>query len=83
MGRTNTIIRPLRDEKTVTLVKIQRISHGWTQRDLARMVHVTDPMVCAIENGGGTSARTASAIARTFQVRFEELFEVVPRNGIS
>jgi len=83
MPRTNTITRSLRDEKKVSLVKIHRISHGWTQRDLARMVHVTDPTVSAIENGGGTSPRTANAIARTFQRRFEELFEVVPCNGNS
>jgi len=58
-------------------VRRARIVIGLTSAELARAVGISRPMLSAIENGAGTSVKTAHKIAKALDRPFEELFEVV------
>ena len=65
-----------------------RILAGETGAEMAESVGLSRPMLSSIENGAGTSVKTAHRIASHLGKSFEELFEIVdvgerPRSGRS
>jgi len=58
-------------------VRRARIIAGFTSAELAEAVGISRPMLSSIENGAGTSVKTAHRIADAVGRRFEELFEVL------
>jgi transcriptional regulator with XRE-family HTH domain len=54
-----------------------RIIAGLTSAELADAVPISRPMLSSIENGAGTSVKTAHTLARLLGRPFEELFEVI------
>ena len=57
-------------------VRRARIVAGFTAAELADMVGISRPMLSSIENGAGTSVKTAHRIAEAVERSFEQLFEV-------
>jgi DNA-binding XRE family transcriptional regulator len=57
-------------------VRRARILAGLTGAEMADAVAISRPMLSAIENGAGTSVKTAHRIADRLGKRFEELFEI-------
>jgi DNA-binding XRE family transcriptional regulator len=58
-------------------VRRARIVSGHTSAELATAVGISRPMLSSIENGAGTSVKTAHKIAGALGKAFEELFDVV------
>jgi len=58
-------------------VRRARIVKGLTAAELARAVRISRPMLSSIENGAGTSVKTAHRIADVLEQPFEKLFEIV------
>jgi len=58
-------------------VRRARIFAGLTSEELAKRVRLSRPMLSSIENGAGTSVKTAYRIAESLGKTMEELFEVV------
>jgi len=59
----------------ITLVKTARIIRGWTVIDLAARSGISHPTITAVENGKGTSVKTAHMLAGFLSRSFEELFK--------
>ncbi len=57
-------------------VRKARIVTGFTSAELAEAVGISRPMLSSIENGAGTSVKTAHKIAEAVGRSFEDLFEV-------
>jgi transcriptional regulator with XRE-family HTH domain len=57
-------------------VRRARIVAGFTSAELAEAIGISRPMLSSIENGAGTSVKTAHKIAGAVGRSFEELFEV-------
>lgn len=58
-------------------VRRARIVAGMTSAELADAIPISRPMLSSIENGAGTSVKTAHTMARLLGKTFEELFEIV------
>ncbi len=58
-------------------VRRARIFAGLTSEELAKRVSLSRPMLSSIENGAGTSVKTAHRIAQSLGKTMEELFEVL------
>lgn len=58
-------------------VRRARIFAGWTSAEMAKRVGLSRPMLSSIENGAGTSVKTAHRIAESLGKTMEELFEVL------
>jgi len=57
-------------------VRRARIMGGLTSAELAAEVGISRPMLSSIENGAGTSVKTAHKIAAALGQAFDELFEI-------
>jgi len=57
-------------------VRRARIIAGYTSAELAKAVGISRPMLSSIENGAGTSVKTAHKIADALDASFDELFEI-------
>ena len=57
-------------------VRRARIMGGLTSAELASEVGISRPMLSSIENGAGTSVKTAHKIAAALGRTFEDLFEI-------
>ena len=57
-------------------VRRARIMGGLTSAELAAEVGISRPMLSSIENGAGTSVKTAHKIAAALGCAFDELFEI-------
>ena len=57
-------------------VRRARIIDGFTSAELAKAVGISRPMLSSIENGAGTTVKTAHKIAGALKRPFEDLFEV-------
>ncbi len=57
-------------------VRRARIVAGYTSAELAKAVEISRPMLSSIENGAGTSVKTAHRIADALGASFDELFEI-------
>ena len=57
-------------------VRRARIVAGFTSAELAERIGISRPMLSSIENGAGTSVKTAHRIAEAVGRSFEDLFEV-------
>jgi len=76
---TGSHIMPRKYYRIVTLrdaVRKARIVAGFTAAELAGAIGISRPMLSSIENGAGTSVKTAHKIAEAVGRPFEELFEV-------
>lgn len=62
---------------TQDAVRRARIVAGFTSAELAKAVGISRPMLSSIENGAGTSVKTAHRISDAVGRPFEELFEVL------
>ena len=58
-------------------VRRARIFAGLTSEEMARKIGLSRPMLSSIENGSGTTVKTATKIAACLGKTMEELFEVV------
>jgi transcriptional regulator with XRE-family HTH domain len=59
-------------------VKTRRLSLGYTQREFARIIGVTQAQLSHIESGAsGASEETAMAIANKLRCDFDKVFDVV------
>ena len=58
-------------------VRRARIIAGLTSAELAEDIGISRPMLSAIENGAGTSVKTAHRIATRLGRPFEDLFDVI------
>ena len=58
-------------------VRRARIFAGWTSEEMANRIGLSRPMLSSIENGAGTTVKTAKKIATCLSKTLEELFEVV------
>ncbi len=58
-------------------VRRARIVLGLTSAELADRIGISRPMLSSIENGAGTSVKTAHAIAHVLNRPFEALFEII------
>ena len=58
-------------------VRRARIISGLTSAELAEAIGISRPMLSAIENGAGTSVKTAHRIADRLGRSFEDLFDVI------
>ena len=61
---------------TQDAVRKARIVAGFTSAELAEAIGISRPMLSSIENGAGTSVKTAHRIADAVGRPFEDLFEV-------
>ena len=57
-------------------VRRARIVAGFTSAELATEVGISRPMLSSIENGAGTSVKTAHRIAAALGAPFDDLFEI-------
>ena len=76
---TGSQIMPRKYYRIVSLqdaVRRARIVAGYTSAELAAAIGISRPMLSSIENGAGTSVKTAHKIAEAVGRAFEELFEV-------
>lgn|GEM_PF-741606 len=72
-------IMPKKNYRIVTkgdAVRRARIVAGLTSAELAREVNISRPMLSSIENGAGTSVKTAHRIADALNCGFSDLFEI-------
>ena len=58
-------------------VRRARIISGLTSAELAEAIGISRPMLSSIENGAGTSVKTAHRIAARLGRSFEDLFDVI------
>jgi DNA-binding XRE family transcriptional regulator len=58
-------------------VRRARIFAGLTSEEMAERIGLSRPMLSSIENGAGTTVKTAHKIAICLGKTMEELFEVV------
>jgi DNA-binding XRE family transcriptional regulator len=58
-------------------VRRARIFAGLTSEEFAKRIHLSRPMLSSIENGAGTTVKTANKIAVCLGKTMEELFEVI------
>ncbi len=58
-------------------VRRARIIAGLTSAECADSVGISRPMLSSIENGAGTSVKTAHKIAAILGKPFKELFDVI------
>lgn len=58
-------------------VRRARIFAGLTSEQMAKRIGLSRPMLSSIENGAGTTVKTASKIATCLSKTVEELFEVI------
>ena len=58
-------------------VRRARIYAGLTAEDMASRIGLSRPMLSSIENGAGTTVKTANKVAQCLSKTMEELFEVV------
>ena len=58
-------------------VRRARIIAGFTSAELSEEIGISRPMLSSIENGAGTSVKTAHRIAAALSKSFEELFDVL------
>jgi DNA-binding XRE family transcriptional regulator len=61
-------------------VRKARIIAGYTSAEFSEAIGISRPMLSSIENGAGTSVKTAHRIADTLAKSFEDLFEVLDTN---
>ena len=59
------------------MLRRARILAGETGAEMAETIGISRPMLSAIENGAGTSVKTAHRIANHLDRTFEDLFEIV------
>lgn len=59
-------------------VRIARLKQGLETEDFAELVGVSPAQIINIENGSGTSEKTALMICRKLRAEFDDLFEVIP-----
>ncbi len=57
-------------------VRRARIVAGFTSAELAAEIGISRPMLSSIENGAGTSVKTAHRIAAVLGSSFDVLFEI-------
>jgi len=57
-------------------VRRARIVAGLTSAELAKAVGISRPMLSSIENGAGTSVKTAHKLANALGATFEDLFVI-------
>lgn len=57
-------------------VRRARIIGGFTSAELAKAVGISRPMLSSIENGAGTSVKTAHKIAAALGAGFDDLFRI-------
>jgi len=57
-------------------VRRARIVAGLTSAELAKAVGISRPMLSSIENGAGTSVKTAHKLANALGAAFEDLFVI-------
>ena len=58
-------------------VRRARIFAGLTAEEFASRIGLSRPMLSSIENGAGTTVKTAHKIAHCLDTSMEELFEVI------
>ena len=58
-------------------VRKARIIAGITAAEFSEAIGISRPMLSSIENGAGTSVKTAHRIAGTLAKSFEDLFDVL------
>ncbi|MFC2095206.1 helix-turn-helix transcriptional regulator [Candidatus Bipolaricaulota bacterium] len=58
-------------------VRRARIFAGLTSEEMAKRIGLSRPMLSSIENGAGTTVKTADKIATCLSKTLEELFEVL------
>ena len=58
-------------------VRRARIVAGLTSAEFADLVGLSRPMLSSIENGAGTTVKTAHRIAGKLGKAFEDLFDVI------
>jgi DNA-binding XRE family transcriptional regulator len=58
-------------------VRRARIFAGLTSEEMAKRIGLSRPMLSSIENGAGTSVKTAHKIADCLSKTVEDLFEVL------
>jgi len=58
-------------------VRRARIIAGLTSAELAEAIGLSRPMLSSIENGAGTTVKTAHKIAAALGRPFEDLFDIV------
>jgi len=58
-------------------VRRARIFAGLTSEEMATRIGLSRPMLSSIENGAGTTVKTANKIAVCLNKTVEELFEVL------
>lgn len=58
-------------------VRRARIVAGLTSAECADLVGISRPMLSSIENGAGTTVKTAHRIAAALKKPFEDLFDVI------
>lgn len=58
-------------------VRRARIFAGLTSEEMAQRIGLSRPMLSSIENGAGTSVKTAHKIADCLNKTVEDLFEVL------
>jgi len=58
-------------------VRKARIIAGYTSAELSEAIGISRPMLSSIENGAGTSVKTAHRIAEALSKSFEDLFDVL------
>jgi len=58
-------------------VRRARIIAGYTSAEFSEAIGISRPMLSSIENGAGTSVKTAHRIAGVLGATFEELFDVL------
>lgn len=57
-------------------VRRARIIGGFTSAELATAIGISRPMLSSIENGAGTSVKTAHKISGALGCAFGDLFEI-------
>jgi DNA-binding XRE family transcriptional regulator len=58
-------------------VRRARIFAGMTSDEMAKRIGLSRPMLSSIENGAGTTVKTAHRIAECLDKTVEELFDVI------
>jgi DNA-binding XRE family transcriptional regulator len=58
-------------------VRRARIFAGMTSDEMAKRIGLSRPMLSSIENGAGTTVKTAHRIAACLDKTVEELFDVI------
>ncbi len=58
-------------------VRRARIIAGFTSTEFSKVIGISRPMLSSIENGAGTSVKTAHRIADALAKSFEDLFDLI------